>query len=129
MQTNRFEFQSSPDGARGDLGFKLSGPAADDSGKFARVWLRRKRSAGRHVWARYLAPVPQSAEWEVRLHEVLGTGGMTLLEFDVETLDRLAKEYTFPSQPETADQLKAVEIDDPVYNLIRDWAIKLLSAA
>lgn len=125
MQVKRFELQTSPNGADGDLGFKITGQGKDDSTRLARVWLRRKKGPGRVVWTRYLEPVARSTEWEVRVHVIRGTGAMTCVEVP---LDDLAKSYTFPTDDPDMARLAENGVDDPVYNAARAWVMKLAGA-
>lgn len=124
MEINQLQLQSSSPDAPGDLGFKLVGSGKKDSNRRVRVWVRRKKGAGRQVWTRYLAPEATSNTWEVRLFERKTTGAMTFTPYNEATLKRFAKEYAFPQTPEHLDALKAVEIDDPLFHEIRTWAIE-----
>ena len=124
MEFNGLQLQSSPEGEPGDQGFKLVGRSKQE--RLARVWVRRKRGGGRQVWRRYLAPPEKEASprWEVCLYEEKTTGAMTLVPFDDDTLKRFGKEYAFPERPEGIEALKALQIDDPLYSRMRDWAVK-----
>lgn len=124
MEVRRLEFQTSPGGSRGDLGFKLTGTSADGT-HLARVWVRRKRGPNRQVWTRYLPPVATSNTWEVRLHERIGTGSMALIAYRPDVLTRLAEEYDFPKSAETSEALGAIASEDRLFTQIRDWAAEV----
>ena len=124
MQNNRFELQSSTSDSPGDLGFKLTGESREQPGKLARVWVRRKRSATRRTWQRYLPPRSASTDWEVRVQETQGSGAMALLPYSDAELQRLAEEYTFPRDPEGRDALLALAGDD-LLKAARDWALRV----
>ncbi|MEL6181858.1 MAG: hypothetical protein AAFS10_23055 [Myxococcota bacterium] len=128
VEFNGLQLQTSPDGTPGDRGFKLVGRSKDE--RLARVWVRRKRGAGRQVWRRYLAPPQKEASpvWEVCLYEEKGTGAMTRIDFSDDTLKRLAKEYNFPDSPDGVEALQALDIDDPLFDKMRDWAVKQTQA-
>ncbi len=125
MEVNRLQLQSTSEATPGDLGFKLIGESREQQGRLARIWVRRKKGAERHVWTRYLEAETRSAQWEVRLHLKRGTGAMTLAEFSPAVLDELAANFAFPRDPATLAQLKAVVNADPLFNLVRDWVVKV----
>lgn len=125
MQVKRFELYTSPEGKTGDLGFKITGQLPGDDTRLARIWVRRKSGEVRHVWNRYLAPVPESREWEVRLHLLRGTGAMTRIDFTAAALKELAEGYAFPKEDPALEELKAAQIDDPVYTLVKDWVLQV----
>ncbi len=128
VEVNRLQLQSSAPETPGDLGFKLIGEDKKQPEKIVRIWVRRKQHGARNVWHRYIAPVPTSNQWEVRLHMRKPTGAMTLVPFEgADQLKALAKSYAFPKAPATLDALKAVESDDALFNLVRDWAVKTVS--
>jgi hypothetical protein len=127
MEVKRLEFQTSANGKPGDLGFKLTG-VSEDGSHFARVWVRKLRGPNRQVWTRYIAPVPASTTWEVRLHELIGTGSMARVEFRSDVLARFAEEYVFPKSAQSSAVLNAIETDDPVFSEIRDWAAAVTAA-
>ncbi len=128
MQVNRLQLQSSSSASLGDRGFKLVGESSEQPGKLARVWVRRKKDGERHVWHRYLDPVATSTQWEVRLHIKRGTGAMTVTPFSMEALDGLGASYTFPTEPDGRDALAAVQVDDPLFRAVRDWALRVTAA-
>jgi len=128
MQVKQFELQTSPGGPAGDLGFKIMGRASDDSGRLARVWVRRKKGTGRYVWTRYLEPVAASAEWEAQVHVIRGTGALTRVDFSAAQLESLTKAYAFPTDDPDFASLAETGVDDPVYNLVRDWVLKMAKA-
>jgi hypothetical protein len=127
MEVKRLEFQTSPGGKVGDLGFKLTG-VSEDGARFARIWVRQQRGQSRRVWSRYIAPVPASTTWEVRLHELIGTGSMALVEFRDDVLARFAEDYVFTKSQDDSDGLKSIETSDPVFVKVRDWAAAVTSA-
>ena len=127
MEVNRLQLQSSDTGVPGDLGFKLIGASRTDPSKLARIWVRRKKGEGRRVWTRYLDPVEASSDWEVRLHVKRGTGAMTLTSFSPAELDQLAEDYEFPKDPATLSELREVTNTDPLFNLVREWVVKITS--
>lgn len=125
MEVNRLQLQSSSSATPGDLGFKLIGESLEQPGKLARVWLRRKRGGGRHVWQRYLEPAARSEEWEVRLHIKRGTGAMTVTPCTLATLATLAESYAFPKGAAERENLAAVHNEDPLFTAVRDWALSV----
>lgn len=128
MQVKRLELYTSPEGTPGDLGLKITGQAPGDETRLARVWLRRKSGETRQVWNRYLAPVPASRDWEVRLHLQRGTGAMTRVDFTPGALAELAEGYAFPKDAAAVATLQGVQSDDPVYTMIKDWVLQVTSA-
>ena len=127
MHLNRLQLQSSSNASPGDLGFKLVLASRNDPTKLVRIWVRRKKGTGRHVWSRYLDPVAASSEWEVRLHVKRGTGAMTMQPFSVADLDGIAEEYEFLDDMDVSG-LSGIENSDPLFNALRDWVVKVTSA-
>ena len=128
MQVNRLQLQSSSSSTPGDQGFKLIGECAEQPGKLARVWVRRKRGGQRHVWHRYLDPVAASAQWEVRLHVSRGTGAMTLTPFSMDALEALSNSHGFPKGARGRAALEALDVDDPLFQSVREWALRVTAA-
>lgn len=112
---------SRPDGAFGDLGFKLTGVAREGDG-LCRVWLRRV-----DPWDRYLNPRSGSTDWDVRAYTKLDSAFEFVPEFTIDGLAQLAEDYEFP---EGADELSQIEAKgDPVHDRVLSWAREVTGAA
>lgn len=129
MESNRLQLQSSAPDKAGDLGFKLIGQSKEDPSRLVRIWVRRKKGSGRHVWHRLLEPEATSRTWEFRVHLKRGTGAMTLIEASLGDLDEIAQNYSFPQHPASRAALASLEVTDPLFGKVRDWALSVTGGA
>lgn len=111
---------SRPEGAFGDLGFKLTGIAKEGDG-LCRVWLRRV-----DPWDRYLDSRAGSDQWDVRAYTKLDSAFEFIPDFNVGVLAALAEDYEFP---DGAEELAKIEANgDLVHDQVLAWARNVTGA-
>lgn len=114
VKAGRLQLLTSPGGAPGDLGFKLTGSAREGRG-LCRVWLRRIEP-----WDRYPDPRGTSDTWDVRVFVRRDCAFVLQEQLGVRELAGLGDAWDFETHADALRQI--VPNGDPVHDAAVAWA-------